>query len=319
MWLTPLDIGGEILLSSNISTVIISENTSRDYTGVIDVETWSAVPTANYGGSSTLLALNGNRTSFIKFPGLSNIPSNATITSATLSLYHQNTLTSTLELYRLLRNWNTSTCSWTNYDTALPWTTAGGTSSGTDRSATLSATTVVPTSVGYFSITGSQLTADIQNFISGAQSNYGWVITDTLGVASLLAGSSDATDGQRPILEVSWTIPGLSWTPSTGSALYDMIDELSYSDADYITSPALGTGVPVSMTISSTLPAGTYQLNVRARRTGNNGQVRLALLDGSNDSLGTSEWQALTNNYTTYALTVTTTGDTSRVRIESQA
>lgn len=107
------------------------------------------------------------------------------------------------------------------------------------------------------------------------------------------------------------------WTATPSGAYYATLDEATASDSDYITSPTLGTGSPITMSIES-LPAGSYDVQVRAAYAGSAGQVRVVLLNASNVAQGTSSWQALTASATTYTLPVTTTGAATRIRIEVQ-
>jgi hypothetical protein len=119
----------------------------------------------------------------------------------------------------------------------------------------------------------------------------------------------------RPGSDVTTT----GWVASTGGTYYSLIDEVSYDDADYITSPTVGSGSPITMGLTGSVPAGTYDVRVRVKRTGSTGQVKVHLLDSSNTDLGSSSWQTLTTSFASYTLSVTTTGTATRVRIEVQA
>jgi len=66
------------------------------------------------------------------------------------------------------------------------------------------------------------------------------------------------------------------------------------------------------------LSTGTYNVRTRARRTGTSGQIRALLLDSGGTTVGTGSWQSLTGSFTTYTLSVTTTGTAARVRLEVQ-
>jgi hypothetical protein len=107
------------------------------------------------------------------------------------------------------------------------------------------------------------------------------------------------------------------WTATPSGDYYATLDEAVASDTDYITSPTLGTGGPITMSIEP-VTAGTYDVQIRAAYSGSAGQVRANLLNSSNVSQGVSSWQTLTSSPTTYTLSVTTTGTATRVRIEVQ-
>lgn len=136
----------------------------------------------------------------------------------------------------------------------------------------------------------------------------------------LLQGAAQQQAGGASISRPSSDITTTGWTASTGTDLYAMLDESVASDADYITSPALGsTPGPAIFGIAPTQASGTYSVRTRARRTGTTGQIRALLLDASGTTVGTGSWQVLTNTPTTYDLSVTTSGTAARVRLEVQA
>lgn len=122
----------------------------------------------------------------------------------------------------------------------------------------------------------------------------------------------------RPSSDVTVT----GWTGSPDNVnLYANIDEPSASDTDYVLSPSVSSspGPAIFGLSPSSLAAGNYTVNLRARRTGAAGQVRALLVDGSGTTVGTSSWQTLTTTYTTYNLEITTTGTAARLRFEVQA
>ena len=109
------------------------------------------------------------------------------------------------------------------------------------------------------------------------------------------------------------------WVPSTGTDLFACIDEASYDDADYITSPTVGTGSPATLGLSQSLAIGTWSVQVRVKKSGSTGQVRIHLVDSSDTIQGSSGWQSLSGSFSTYTFSITTTDITTRVRIEVQA
>lgn len=138
-----------------------------------------------------------------------------------------------------------------------------------------------------------------------------WFSPVLIGGAQLLAGGGIA----RPTSDITTT----GWSASSGSVLYDMIDEVTPSDTDYIISPALNaTPGAAVFGIAPTQGSGTYEVRLRGRRTDVSGDIRVLLLDSSGATVGTSPWQALTGTFATYALSVTTTGTAARVRLEVQ-
>lgn len=116
----------------------------------------------------------------------------------------------------------------------------------------------------------------------------------------------------RPASDVS----AGGWTPSTGTDLFACIDEISSSDVDFIASPDLST--PCVLGLSSSMPAGAWDINYRSKYVVSGGSIRLVLLDSSNVVVGTGAWQAQTGAFAGYTSTVVTTATATRVRIEVQ-
>lgn len=124
-----------------------------------------------------------------------------------------------------------------------------------------------------------------------------------------------------PIVSVTVYRPGSDisvsgWTPSTGSDLFDCIDETTASDADYIISPDLSTSATFGFT--TPVPAGNWDVNFRARRIGDGASIRIVMLDSGGSSVGASGWQAQSGSFIDYVASVTTTGTADRFRIEVQ-
>ena len=145
--------------------------------------------TTNFGTSIEMLigdnsgSLNIAARIIIKFD-VSSISASDTVTSAILSLFEFNaqvsdSITWDTNLNRLLRDWVEGEATWNIWSTGNNWTTAGAGSDGNDRSATISATVNLDgTSADAFVAWGStaQLVSDVQNFVDGGLSNYGWLL-----------------------------------------------------------------------------------------------------------------------------------------------
>ncbi|MEY8688450.1 MAG: LamG-like jellyroll fold domain-containing protein [Leptothrix sp. (in: b-proteobacteria)] len=108
------------------------------------------------------------------------------------------------------------------------------------------------------------------------------------------------------------------WTATPGPSFYSAIDDATADDTDFVTSPDVNAATPLVNGLSQTVPAGRYDIRIRARRTAAAGQIRIVLLDSSNSPVGTSAWQALTASFAPYTLSITTTGTADRVRHEVQ-
>ena len=147
---------------------------------------------------------------------LTSIPTNATITDATLTLFLSQTNgidPTAVSLSKVSRDWGegasdagdpggfgvqaeTNDATWlhTFYDTSF-WTTPGG-----DFSPTLSATTMVTTVDTTYTWSGSGLRADVAAWVSNPASNFGWVI---LGNEVDAEARSDLTPAKTAVIRRS--------------------------------------------------------------------------------------------------------------------
>jgi len=206
---------------------IIGENTGDDYTGCDETYLQQFSPTVNHGASAVFYmskysAGNWNHT-LIKFPGISSLPGSATISDATLYLYDQTNKAHTHTFKRLLQAWTEGGANWNTYDGTNSWPGSGGASTdGVDKSATSSGDIVTTSTPGYFSNTSAQLLTDVQNFYSGTWTNDGWHGERSVGQNDAIYTqftSSEGANGQRPYLEVDYTVGGAptgNLAPETG-------------------------------------------------------------------------------------------------------
>lgn len=130
---------------------------------------------------------------------------------------------------------------------------------------------------------------------------------------SQVINAAAAVSIYRPISDISTG----GWTATPGGALFSCIDEAAPDDADFITSPNLSD--PSVLGISPSLPAGTWDVRVRAQRTASTGQIRVRFLDSGSTDVGGTGWQTLTATRTNYTLSATTSATADRFRIEVQA
>lgn len=106
-----------------------------DATAGQDARLYKAQADTNYGTSAIAVGKSSATTyiyrSLIKFD-LSSIPSTATVSSATMSLYYYSGTdgggSNTIKIYRQLKDWVESQCTWNSYKTGTAWTEAGGVS-----------------------------------------------------------------------------------------------------------------------------------------------------------------------------------------------
>ena len=200
----------------------------------------STDPTGNVG-TSTFLQLGDNSGNpdknrpLIKFD-VSSIDSGDTVSSATLSLFEFGANNENggpaswdAEMRRLLENWVEGEATWNIYSTGNNWTTAGADSDANDRVAGTSATLGLdPTAASAFvDWTGATLDDDVQKFVDGTYSNFGWVIEAPTAEGAGSAPrawnqfrSSDYTTAlDRPKLVVVHTSPVTGFPHSYGTII----------------------------------------------------------------------------------------------------
>jgi hypothetical protein len=99
-----------------------------------------------------------------------------------------------------------------------------------------------------------------------------------------------------------------------------MIDEVTASDTDYITSPDLTSGASTTIHgLTQSLAVGTYTVRFRSEKaTAPTRSVRIHLMDGTSTIVGSSGWQAVTASYALYEVSITTSALATRVGIEAQ-
>ncbi len=144
---------------------------------------------------------------------LSSIPSNATIISATLSLYvylDESGNERIMSAYRVKRAWTETGVTWNTYDGSNNWGTAGCANTTSDREATNIGTATIPASPEVDS--EIQITLDaasVQEWIDGTLTNNGLLLqvatesNDHIGYHA----HTNATPTIRPKLVIEYTAP----------------------------------------------------------------------------------------------------------------
>lgn len=143
--------------------------------------------------------------------------------------------------------------------TASPTFSGSASVDGTPAEATISATTASPVFSGQAS-SGSSVTFAVTT-ASPAFSGSAAGITSTIA---------------RPNADISNT----GWTPSTGSDLYAMLDEVSPDDADYISTSTLGAVCKMSLNATAFPGGASQQLSLRASSSTGNG-ILVTIKDGA--------------------------------------
>jgi len=158
----------------------------------------------NYGNETKLDVRPDNdadQRGLLKFD-LSSIPSNATITSATLYLYEKdNKAGQTTYIYRVTSNWNENTATW------LSWTLLGG-----DFDNSSSYFTFLPDQNNC--MLTMDLTSLVQLWVNGTYPNQGLMLYST-GPNHIITyvTKEDGTASQRPKLDILYVVPSATPTP----------------------------------------------------------------------------------------------------------
>lgn len=247
----------------------------------------SSSGSSNYGTSSTMGVGENNNSnnkfarSLIKFD-LSSIPANATITSATLSLWTSNDYSSndsTVRVYRLKVPFNETQATWNVASIGVNWQSPGASGTNDRENVDIGSMQILADEpLG----TEEQIQlspAKIQEMIDGSFTNNGFIlVTDTeLNDRFDYKTSDTSTVSQRPKLVIHYTTSGSSptatFTPtptqtltptptSTLTPTATFTPSPTYTPTQVTGTPTLG---PVSLNIDSpesyAVPGGTTVIN----------------------------------------------------------
>lgn len=221
-------------------TVIIGENDGDDFAGCEDTGLWGA---SNHGNeSASYIGSSGYYVSLIKFSGLSNIPSTASVSTATLYLYVNYAAGGAginCSVKRSLRNWVETEATDTLYATGNAWDSTKGRTDGTDRSSTESGPMGFIVSTGaYQNFTSVTFSADTEDFIDGTYSNYGWHFDEVSGpvIGFDTSEYGSTTSARRPYLSVSYTTAAAAFSATFkryGGASWVSADLQHYGGASW--------------------------------------------------------------------------------------
>jgi len=146
---------------------------------------------------------NSDDHALIKFD-LSSIPVGATINSASLDLYFEDSSSSgstNVHVYRLTQDWIPSTATWEIYDTGLSWTSLGGDFDPLVQDS-------VSVTSGVFGYKNWNVTSLVSEWVAGTHPNYGFLLNADVGFNNATFTSSDSTIvSQHPRLNIDYSCP----------------------------------------------------------------------------------------------------------------
>jgi len=231
----------------------------------------STAATNNFGNDAVLASGESNISSavyrsLIMFD-LSSIPANATISSATLSLWiavDRSDNARDVRVFRSLRNWHETQSTWNIYSTGNNWQTAG--SAGVnDYDATALATTNLGANVAVDTeVQFSLNTAEIKKLIDGTYTNYGFLLSTATenNDAYVYYSSDEVTKAtQRPKLTIFYSVPTQTFTPTnttTNTATNTPTFTATNTPTFTPTNTATETYTPTSTNTNTPGPTATF-------------------------------------------------------------
>jgi alpha-glucosidase (family GH31 glycosyl hydrolase) len=208
------------------TTTVTFQQGVSSYTGSADTHIMEYFADRNAGGNDrfevsryTGTYTNDDKAALLKFD-LSSIPSNATITSATVELTlvecRNGTAAKSIEVHKLNRAWGEGTktgvdgvtatsgeSSWTCSAYSTQWTTAGG-----DYNSTAVDTKSIGSTIG--TVYSWNVTSLVQGWVSSSSTNYGMAFMEAVPQSTSngtkdFASKEYATASSRPKLTVTYT------------------------------------------------------------------------------------------------------------------
>ncbi len=191
-------------LAVSATSVTLQEGLNG-YTGTSDADINTYSPTANTGSATTLrLGAYGDLKSVFKFD-LSSIPSNATINSATLGLYVQNSPNNgggdTVSLHRIFTPWTEPTVNWNILGADSNYSASAESSPNVGYT---------PTNVWV----SFPLTSLVQGWVNGSVSNNGVMLLPDNGPQVITVSSENSSTALRPKLDIDYTVPSSTPAPT---------------------------------------------------------------------------------------------------------
>jgi len=184
-------------------------NTIDTLIASIDTYISNGFPTTNFGTSTTLVIATADF-ALIEFD-LSSIPVGSTINEAIFSLATSGSGSgSTIEFFRLVRDWVELEATWFLAKTGTNWGTAGANNTSTDFDNTSLGTISISSGDG----DGVTKTLDVLQTVSdwhdGTNPNHGFKI-ELSGGSTRIYRSSETADNLKPRLLVTYTYPALDF------------------------------------------------------------------------------------------------------------
>jgi hypothetical protein len=170
----------------------------------VDTQVREASATSNFGGSSSAhvtSSAGANRRSYLRFDLTKcspAVPSTATVRVATLRLYVNNlpTACETNDIFRVTASWTEMGLTWNTQ----PFGTSLNNPPQAQRTGSLNVgTTPCQNTTLNAYVSGWNVTTDVQAFVGGTATNFGWMIRDDVEAASAIRATTYATRDSNPL------------------------------------------------------------------------------------------------------------------------
>jgi hypothetical protein len=194
-------------------TCVLTANPATS-TAAIDSAVQQGSATTNFGTATSMNVTSSsgaNRRAYIRFDltrCAPSIPANATVTLATLRIYASAIPNAcrTHDVFRVTASWTEAAITWNNQ----PFGTTVNNPAQASRTTSYAVGSAPCTnSAANAYVTGALVTSDVQGFVSGALSNFGWMIRDDVedsatNRASTFSTKNLGTLAQSPQLVTTW-------------------------------------------------------------------------------------------------------------------
>ncbi|NKB49626.1 MAG: DNRLRE domain-containing protein [Alphaproteobacteria bacterium] len=215
------DIAGNTIAAnsqSQFTFVVIQTKDFQDgvaptsgYAGTSDAYISEGSPNGAFGTATTLLVdgsdPSGLDLSSLMFWDISEIPSDALVDSASITINVTNVNSTAYNIYQMLTGWQETTVTWNEASSGTPWQSPGA-DGAADRGATvLGAMSSGVT--GPLTVPLNQAGLDvIQSWIDGSAPNHGFITTNTSASNGLDFSSREASGAlNHPKLSVTYSLP----------------------------------------------------------------------------------------------------------------
>ncbi|MBM4430023.1 MAG: DNRLRE domain-containing protein [Chloroflexi bacterium] len=194
-------------LEAGSRVTVTLQNGLGAYAGCADTRITSESPAMNFEAAELRAGARQRISSLIRFD-LSSIPSTATVHTATLHLYgyqREGTNAFDLGLYAVRRAWAEDQATWNEASSGVNWATAGCNQIPGDRVGVPAAQVAVTVPAWY----NWSVPNEVQQMVSGASANYGWLLRQVAEVTGVLSmySSEHGDISYRPKLVVSYSVP----------------------------------------------------------------------------------------------------------------